>query len=139
MISRRTMLGSVVAATGAALAKGADVDEKKPVAETPLTYTFRLQQAKPHEYDGGSIREHRVSNFPISANMAGAAVRLAVGAFREPHWHPNSDEWAYILAGKVRLTVVAPHGHTAVEDLDYGDVWFVPVGFGHSVMNIGDS
>src|SRR5262249_3659056 len=65
-------------------------------------------------------------------------VRLEVGGYREPHWHPNSDEWAYVLEGKMRLTVVAPHGQKTVEDFEYGDVWFVPIGFGHSVLNIGD-
>ena len=64
-------------------------------------------------------------------------MRLAVGAFREPHWHPNADEWAYILEGKVRLTVVDPHGRHTAEDFEYGDVWFVPLGFGHSIVNLG--
>jgi oxalate decarboxylase len=66
-------------------------------------------------------------------------VKLDVGTYREPHWHPNSDEWAYILDGKVRLTVVGPHGQTTIEDFEYGDAWFVPIGFGHAVVNIGDS
>jgi oxalate decarboxylase len=63
---------------------------------------------------------------------------LKAGCFREPHWHPNSDEWAYILEGKVRLTVVGLHGQTTVEDFEYGDAWFVPVGFGHSVLALGE-
>jgi oxalate decarboxylase len=139
MISRRTALGALAAATGGTLAAGGEVKAKAPPAGgTAPTYKFRLLKAKAHEYDGGSIREHKAADFPVSHNIAGAIARLAVGAFREPHWHPNSDEWAYILEGKVRLTVVAPHGVTTVEDFEYGDAWFVPVGFGHSVLNIGD-
>ena len=64
---------------------------------------------------------------------------MEAGTYREPHWHPNSDEWAYILEGKVQLTVVGPHGQTSVEDFEYGDAWFVPIGFGHAVVNIGDA
>lgn len=103
------------------------------------SYKFRLQKAKAHEYDGGSIREHRAVDFPASHNISAGLVRLVVDAYREPHWHPNSDEWAYILEGKVRLTVVGPHGVTTVEDFEYGDAWFVPIGFGHSVLNIGEA
>jgi oxalate decarboxylase len=136
MISRRTALGALAAATGGTLAAKAEAKEQ-PAAAAP-SYKFRLQKAKPREYDGGSIREHRAADFPASHNISAGVVRLAVGAFREPHWHPNSDEWAYILEGKVRLTVVGPHGQTTVEDFEYGDAWFVPIGFGHSVLNVGD-
>ena len=136
MISRRTALGALAAATGGTLAAKADAKEQ-PAAAAPR-YKFRLQKAKARAYDGGSIREHRAVDFPASHNISGGLVRLAAGAFREPHWHPNSDEWAYVLEGKVRLTVVGLHGVTTVEDFEFGDTWFVPVGFGHSVLNVGD-
>jgi oxalate decarboxylase len=137
MISRRTVLGALAAATGGALTAGEEVKEKPQ--EAAPSYKFRLRNAKAREYDGGSIREHRAVDFPASHNISGGLVRLAAGAFREPHWHPNSDEWAYILEGKLRLTVVGLHGQTVVEDFEFGDTWFVPIGFGHSVLNVGDS
>jgi oxalate decarboxylase len=136
MISRRTALGALAAVTGGTLAAKADTKEQ-PAGSVP-SYKFRLQKAKAREYDGGSLREHRAADFPASHNISAGVVRLVAGAFREPHWHPNSDEWAYILEGKVRLTVVGLHGQTTVEDFEYGDAWFVPIGFGHSVLNIGD-
>ncbi len=154
MISRRTALGALAAATatGATLpvrasapggrAGGTPAPQAGAEAGKPaVSYKFRLQKAKPREYDGGNIREHRAGDFPVSHTIAGAVVKLEPGAYREPHWHPNSDEWAYILEGKVQLTVVAPHGETTVEEFEYGDVWFVPVGFGHAVVNLaeGDS
>src|SRR5262245_45889631 len=135
MISRRTVLGALAAGTGA-LAGSAAGTEKEP--NPAPTYKFRLRAAKAREYDGGSIREHRAADFPASHNISAGLVRLAAGAYREPHWHPNSDEWAYVLEGKLRLTVVGLHGQTVVEDFGYGDAWFVPVGFGHSVVNLGD-
>jgi oxalate decarboxylase len=133
MISRRTALGALAAATGGSLATRADA--KEPAAAP--SYKFKLADAKPREYDGGNIREHRAADFPVSHNISAGVVKLLAGAFREPHWHPNSDEWAYVLEGKMRLTVVAPHGVTTIEDFGYGDAWFVPIGFGHSVLNIG--
>ena len=136
MISRRTILGALAVATGGALAVGEEAKEKPK--ESAPSFKFRLRKAKAREYDGGSIREHRAADFPASHNIAGGIVRLVAGAFREPHWHPNSDEWAYVLEGKVRLTVVGLHGQTVVEEFEYGDAWFVPVGFGHSVLNVGE-
>ncbi len=136
MTSRRAVLGALAVATGGALAAGSE-GKGKPTGSAP-SYKFRLRNAKAHEYDGGSIREHRAADFPASHNISAAVVRLQAGAFREPHWHPNSDEWAYILEGKVRLTVVGLHGQTTVDDFGHGDAWFVSVGFGHSVLNLGD-
>lgn len=136
MISRRAVLGALAIATGGALAAGEE--EKETPKESAPSYKFRLRKAKAREYDGGSIREHRAADFPASANLSAGLVRLGADAFREPHWHPNSDEWAYVLEGKVRLTVVGLHGQTVVEEFESGDAWFVPIGFGHSVLNIGD-
>jgi oxalate decarboxylase len=135
MISRRTALGALAAATGGALA--ARADEKKDAAGPPQSFKFRLATAKARAYDGGNLREHRAADFPASHNLSAGIVRLAAGAYREPHWHPNSDEWAYVLEGEVRLTVVGPHGRVTTEDFGYGDAWFVPVGFGHMVLNTG--
>ena len=137
MISRRTALGALAAATGGALT--AQAAAKEETGKPSPSYKFRLQKAKPREYDGGNIREHRAIDFPVSHNISAGVVKLEAGTYREPHWHPNSDEWAYILEGKVRLTVVAPHGVATVEDFEYGDVWFIPIGFGHAVDNIGDA
>ena len=141
MISRRTALGALAAATGGAVAAKANAKEPPAAAakdKAATSFKFKLNKAKAREYDGGNIREHRAADFPASHNISAGIVTLKAGAFREPHWHPNSDEWAYILEGKVRLTVVGPHGETTVEDFDYGDAWFVPIGFGHSVLNIGE-
>jgi oxalate decarboxylase len=137
MISRRTALGALAAATGVAATAKADAKEA-PAAGAAPSYKFRLNKAKAREFDGGNIREHRAADFPASHNISAGVVTIAAGGFREPHWHPNSDEWAYVLEGKMRLTVVGPHGQTTVEDFEYGDAWFVPVGFGHSVLNIGE-
>ena len=136
MISRRTVLGALAAGTGA-LAGSAAGGEKEATAAP--SYKFGLRGAKAREYDGGSIREHRAADFPASHNISAGIVVLKPAAFREPHWHPNSDEWAYVTEGKMRLTVVGLHGQVTVEDFSFGDAWFVPVGFGHSVLNIGET
>src|SRR5437764_11515574 len=106
MISRRTVLGALAAATSGSLVAAVEAKPKEKAKGSAPSFKFRLRDAKAREYDGGSIREHRAADFPASHNVSAGIVRLAAGAFREPHWHPNSDEWAYVTEGKMRLTVV---------------------------------
>src|SRR6478736_549708 len=99
MISRRTVLGALAAATGGGLVAADESKPKEKGKEAAASFKFRLRDAKAREYDGGSIREHRAADFPASHNVSAGIVKLVAGAFREPHWHPNSDEWAYVLEG----------------------------------------
>jgi oxalate decarboxylase len=42
--------------------------------------------------------------------VAAALVALKPGGVRELHWHPNSSEWQFWIAGKGRMTVLFPVG-----------------------------
>jgi oxalate decarboxylase len=55
---------------------------------------------------------------------------------RELHWHPNADEWQYVITGRVRMTLFGAHGRYREETFDAGDVGYVPTGYGHSIENI---
>ena len=37
-------------------------------------------------------------------------MRLKPGGLRELHWHANAAEWAFVIKGRVRTTVVGPDG-----------------------------
>jgi oxalate decarboxylase len=63
---------------------------------------------------------------------------LEPGALRELHWHPNADEWQYVMLGELSVTLFGSHGRFRVETLDAGDVGYIPQGYGHSIENIGD-
>ena len=76
--------------------------------------------------------------FPISMTMTGTLLNLKPGALRELHWHPNADEWQYILSGKMRLTVFASDGRAKVVERGAGDIGFAPMGYGHALENVGD-
>ena len=56
---------------------------------------------------------------------------------RELHWHPNADEWQYVLEGKVSVTMFGSGGRYRTETLDTGDVGYIPQGYGHSIENVG--
>ena len=54
------------------------------------------------------------------------------------HWHPNADEWQYLIDGQVSVTLFGSHGRFRVETLEKGDVAYIPQGYGHSIENTGD-
>jgi oxalate decarboxylase len=85
--------------------------------------------------DGGWAREVTVRELPVAKSMAGVNMRLDSGVVRELHWHKEA-EWAYILQGNVRLTVVDEERNVSVDDLKPGDVWLVPAGIPHSIQGL---
>jgi oxalate decarboxylase len=87
---------------------------------------------------GGSAKEATVAEFPLSQSIADVPMRLDVGGFRELHWHAIAAEWAYVLEGRVRTTVISPDGRTETDDFDTGDIWYFPKGHGHALQCLGD-
>jgi oxalate decarboxylase len=104
----------------------------------PQTHKFRMLSEAPHGvFKGG--REWRVDStrFPISTTITGVILDLEPGALRELHWHPNADEWQYVINGDVSVTMFGSHGRFRTELLHAGDVGYVPQGYGHSIENVG--
>jgi oxalate decarboxylase len=63
-------------------------------------------------------------------------MRLTAGSFRELHWH-TADEWAIMLYGNARVTVMNPDGTMFIDDVGKGDLWLFPAGFPHSIQGLG--
>ena len=53
------------------------------------------------------------------------------------HWHPNADEWQYVISGKMRVTMFGAKGRYREEVIEPGWVGYIPQGMGHSIENIG--
>lgn len=87
---------------------------------------------------GGDAKEATVEEFPVSQSIAAVIMRLNPGSFREMHWHSIAAEWAYILEGEVRTTVISPDGTTSTDDFGVGDIWYFPKGHGHCLQCLGD-
>ena len=105
----------------------------------PETHKYRLLAQPPHAtYRGG--REWRVDStrFPIAKTITGVILDLDPGALRTLHWHPNADEWQYVLEGEVSVTLFGSHGRYRTEQLQKGDVGYIPQGYGHSIENTGE-
>jgi oxalate decarboxylase len=85
----------------------------------------------------GTVRITDSSIFPASKNIAAALVEIEPGGLRELHWHPNTDEWQYYIAGQGRMGVFAANGQARTFDFQAGDVGYVPFAMGHYVENTG--
>jgi oxalate decarboxylase len=104
----------------------------------PDAYSYRLHAQPPIELAGGTVRIVDSSNFPVATTIAAALVEVEPGGLRELHWHPNTDEWQYYIAGQGRMTVFASSGKARTFDYQAGDVGYVPFAMGHYVENTGD-
>ena len=100
----------------------------------PLWYSFDLVKKRVEE--GGWTHEVTQRELPSSRDIAGVNMRLTAGSYREMHWH-TADEWAYVLYGNARVTVMNPDGTMFVDDVSEGDLWIFPAGFPHSIQGLG--
>ena len=103
----------------------------------PTTYSHRLMDQKPIETKGGRVRIVDSSNFPAAKEIAAGLVEVEPGGMRELHWHPNSDELQYHIAGQSRMTVYASGSTAATFDYQPGDVAYVPKSMPHYIENTG--
>jgi oxalate decarboxylase len=109
-----------------------------PLAGPELpSFRYPLGEKPAKTYPAGWAKEATVAEFPVSEKLAGVLMQLAPGGLRELHWHANAAEWAYVLEGRCRVTVIDPQGHSQVADFSPGDVWYFPLGHGHSIQGIG--
>ena len=96
----------------------------------PLWYSFDLVKKRVEE--GGWTHEVTQSVLPSSRDISGVNMRLTAGSYREMHWH-TADEWAYVLYGKARVTVMQPDGNMFIGDVEEGDLWIFPAGHPHPI------
>jgi len=110
-----------------------------PLHAPALTHKYELLRQEPHSVHKGG-REWRIGadRFPISTTITGVVLDLDPGGLRELHWHPNADEWQYVISGQISATLFGSHGRYRIETLEAGDVGYIPQGYGHSLENIGD-
>ena len=87
--------------------------------------------------EGGWARQTTIRELPSATTLAGVNMRLKAGAVREMHWH-KEGEWAYMLKGSARITVVDQELRTFQEDVGEGEGWFFPAGIPHSIQGLED-
>jgi oxalate decarboxylase len=139
-ISRRGLFDTVTAASLGLAAASALHAEPAPQEHKPepiANFKYNIESERGWVGEGGSAKEATVAEFPISQSIAGVSMRLKPGAIRELHWHALAAEWAYMLEGRCRATVVMPNGQSEISDFGPGDTWYFPRGHGHALQGMG--
>jgi oxalate decarboxylase len=110
---------------------------KPPFTDTgnpgPTWYSFDITPKRLEA--GGWTHQVTERELPPSKDLAGVNMRLTAGSFRELHWH-LADEWAIMLAGKARVSVMQPNGKMFIDDIGNGDLWYFPAGLPHSIQGL---
>jgi len=98
---------------------------------------FSFAAARNRITPGGWGREVTARELPVATTLAGVNMRLKPGGIRELHWHKEA-EWAYMLAGRARITAVDAQGRNFIDDVGVGDLWNFPAGIPHSIQGLED-
>jgi oxalate decarboxylase len=147
-LQRRDFLVGTVGLTAVSLAtvkpaEAGDLSFMNNVPEPLLsgrelpTFKFALEKSEGKVVGNSYGKEATVTQLPISKGIAGVSMRLEPGAMRELHWHATAAEWAFVIEGRVRTTVIDPRGAAETNDFDPGDVWYFPRGHGHMLQCLG--
>ena len=128
-ITRRYVLNSVAAAGGlvaAAAASDASADGQPPFGLMP-DGTGRRPTAVVPLSDGvetGQDLDGRIgqrSDRRAIADLGETRRRVDAARarrLRELHWHATAAEWAFVLEGQCRITIIDPAGRSEIDDFD---------------------
>jgi oxalate decarboxylase len=98
---------------------------------------FSFAAARNRLLTGGWAREVTVRELPVATELAGVNMRLKPGGIREMHWHKEA-EWAYMLAGRARITAIDDQGRSFISDVGAGDLWNFPSAVPHSIQGLNE-
>src|SRR6202040_1286087 len=121
-LTRRQLLGLATLTTAGLAAASVGIPEAKAVPKEgeehePLEdFKHDLEGGEGWVGEGGSAKESTVKQLPIATSIAGVSMRLKPGGLRELHWHAIAAEWAFMVKGNVRATVISPNGEGAQDD-----------------------
>jgi oxalate decarboxylase len=90
-----------------------------------------------HLSEGGWSRQTTIRELPSATEIAAVNMRLKAGAVEGMHYHKEA-EWAYVIAGRARISAVDPDLRAFQDDVSEGDLWYLPAGHPHSIQGLGD-
>jgi oxalate decarboxylase len=88
----------------------------------------------------GSAKLARADLWPALRCQSMFSLRIKGTGMREPHWHPETAEMGYCLAGRSRMTIKSPGGGAgSVDTFEFGpgDMYFIPKAYPHHIENLG--
>jgi oxalate decarboxylase len=106
----------------------------------PHPFVFRLADMPPNrETKSGTVRIADSTNFLVSRTIAAVLVTIKPGGLRAMHWHPNADEWLYVLKGSGRATVFNTGPAAITTNFHAGDIGYVKKALGHYLENTSNT
>ena len=128
--------GEVYLQAGEVLPQAQALDAPWP-KESTHRFALNRNPLAARDFAGGEFRLATVAEWPISTGMCGGLITIRPGAQLGLHWHPNSSEWNYVLAGRARIALYEAEGRGPVETFGPGEVAYFPRGMGHAIRNDG--
>lgn len=102
-------------------------------------FFFSLESIKPQKnFAGGSITNVTSDDVAGFENISFSALKLSKGGTLEPIWHPNAHKIGYCLQGSALVSIRSPNGEETFT-IKKGDVFFVPKGFIHHIVNTSEN
>ena len=130
--------GEVYIAQGPVVPADGPVARGERLSSAAASHRFALAAARPAIAGAaGTLRIAPAHVFPVSTTMTGFSETLLPGALHAPHWHPEANEWHFLLEGRSRVTVYAPEKRLATAELMPGDCAYIPKAAAHMVETVG--
>jgi len=91
-----------------------------------------------YQSDLGTITQVTGASFPILAGMSLRRFVLAPGAIREPQWNVNANQIAYVVRGRVLVSMLGTGVEFSSFVVDTGQMYHVESGAVYHIENVGD-
>jgi len=108
----------------------------------PNKYKFDIEKMSPPPFmiPEESIKMASKIYWPILENISMFSLRISTTGMCEPHWHPETAEMGYIVAGDARITILLPNADHRLytSKLKADDVYFIPRAYPYNIENIGN-
>jgi oxalate decarboxylase len=105
----------------------------------PNPFVFRLADMPPtRETKSGTVRIAAGLDRNLRRGNRFRDKEVGAVGVRAMHWHPNADEWLYIVRGTGRATVFNTGPAAMTADFHAGDIGYVKKGLGHYLENTGN-
>jgi oxalate decarboxylase len=116
----------------------APTDTHGLVTRSAQSFRFPLTHMPPVTSSGGTFVQASRQDFPMSLTMIASLTILNPRGVREPHWHPNADEWDFVISGRARITMFEGANKKGIVEVGPGDIGYLKRNAAHAVETIGD-
>ena len=96
---------------------------------------FDLRRNLAVRRDHSALYEVTCSQIPLMQMLSLGDLYLTKGHMREPDWHPNADEFDYVISGEVTVSILDPNTLQVCNyRLKPGQVTLIPKGWFHWII-----